>query len=153
MAFADQIIPGLWLGDLKSLEILLYSGPEERKEWCVVSVLRKEELGKLPVNRLPCWKFINVGDVPETNLYPSFKPTYDFISAHLKKGKQVLVHCAMGISRSATLVGSALILRFKISPEQALEIIRKKRPIIGPNSGFRKQLAYLYEQIKNNKIS
>jgi protein-tyrosine phosphatase len=65
----------------------------------------------------------------------------DFINSHAKVGHNVLVHCAAGMSRSATLVVAYMLkyLNYR-SVEKAISTIRKKRDIINPNEGFRQVL-------------
>lgn len=55
---------------------------------------------------------------------------------------KVLVHCARGISRSATLVLAYLMLREGLTLVEALEAVRRHRNIL-PNAGFLNQLRQL----------
>ncbi|GAW00049.1 dual specificity [Lentinula edodes] len=55
-------------------------------------------------------------------------------------GGKVLVHCVMGVSRSATVLSAYLMQSRKLNPSQALELIRTRRPCVQPNYGFLKQL-------------
>jgi len=48
----------------------------------------------------------------------------------------VLVHCSMGISRSSTIVIAFIMKKFTFSFSKAYNLVKKKRPIICPNSGF-----------------
>ncbi|KAH7887238.1 protein-tyrosine phosphatase-like protein [Phlebopus sp. FC_14] len=64
----------------------------------------------------------------------------NFIQSALDQRGRVLVHCVMGISRSATVVSAYLMMLQRLSPSAALQFIRKRRPQVHPNYGFMKQL-------------
>ena len=55
-------------------------------------------------------------------------------------GGVVLVHCAQGVSRSATLVAGYLMWAEKLPCEAALATVRAARPVADPNEGFLLQL-------------
>lgn len=55
---------------------------------------------------------------------------------------KVFVHCARGISRSATLVLAFLMIKERQTLVEALEVVRKHRNIL-PNVGFLNQLCIL----------
>ncbi|KAL3440203.1 protein-tyrosine phosphatase-like protein [Aspergillus insuetus] len=54
--------------------------------------------------------------------------------------RRVLVHCSAAISRSPAVVAGYLIRRRGHSLEEALEALRKVRPVVSPNRGFIEQL-------------
>lgn len=56
------------------------------------------------------------------------------------KARRVLVHCTMGISRSATIVAAYLMWRRKHSAARVLALMKKRRPRVNPNVGFIDQL-------------
>ena len=60
----------------------------------------------------------------------------------------VLVHCAQGVSRSATIVASYLMRKENMSCNDALAFIKYLRPVSRPNDGFRTQLKQLEEELK-----
>lgn len=51
----------------------------------------------------------------------------------------------MGKSRSATCVLAWMIHKFHISPTQALQQLRRSRPLVEPNEGFMQQLEMYYQ--------
>lgn len=52
------------------------------------------------------------------------------------KDGHILVHCAQGISRSASVVSSFLVLHRNLSVAGALSHLRLRRPYVYPNLGF-----------------
>ncbi|XP_054724579.1 phosphatidylglycerophosphatase and protein-tyrosine phosphatase 1-like [Uloborus diversus] len=70
-----------------------------------------------------------------------------FINDFVGTGNSVYVHCKAGRTRSATLVGCYLMQRHKSTPEEAVELMRRRRPhiLLG-----RKQLDALNIFHKNN---
>ncbi|KAA6396040.1 MAG: putative mitogen-activated protein kinase phosphatase [Streblomastix strix] len=79
-----------------------------------------------------------INDVPSQQL--PFEKGVEVIEQALSSEKQVLVHCQMGKSRSASIVAAYLIYKFKLTAFEALNIIQTQRPIVRPNDGFLKQL-------------
>lgn len=61
-----------------------------------------------------------------------------FISDALKQGKNILVHCAMGRSRSATLVIVYLMLTKKVNLREAYGYVKERRDIIKINITYAK---------------
>ncbi|KAH8983288.1 hypothetical protein EDB92DRAFT_1819545 [Lactarius akahatsu] len=53
---------------------------------------------------------------------------------------RVMVHCLMGISRSATVVCAYLIATARVTPHEALMAVKGKRGIVSPKIGFLSQL-------------
>jgi protein-tyrosine phosphatase len=52
----------------------------------------------------------------------------ELIQSCISKRENVLVHCAMGVSRSASLVASYLCFANKMDVKEACKLIREKRP-------------------------
>jgi hypothetical protein len=69
-----------------------------------------------------------------------FDESFTFIDAALNKGSAVLVYCGAGISRSTTILAAYLMRKLKISAQDAVEMIQKKRQVARPNNNFMKQL-------------
>ena len=84
---------------------------------------------------------IQAEDGPHEDLLQYFSRTNAFIDQALASGQgAVLVHCAMGQSRSVTVVCAYLQYRQKTPPKQALEIVKEARTEAAPNKGFVEQL-------------
>lgn len=84
---------------------------------------------------------IRAEDAGFQDLLTHFKTTNAFIDEALGNSSGVvLVHCAMGQSRSAAVVCAYLMYKFHFSAEQALDALREARPVVAPNAGFMAQL-------------
>jgi hypothetical protein len=64
----------------------------------------------------------------------------DHIPLHRAQGTRVLVHCKMGVSRSAATVLAYAMKQYGWGLEQALLHVQGLRPIVRPNPGFLRQL-------------
>ncbi|XP_041846041.1 protein phosphatase Slingshot homolog 3 isoform X2 [Melanotaenia boesemani] len=83
---------------------------------------------------------VRVYDVEATDLLPHWTDTYNFINTARKSGQAVLVHCKMGVSRSASTVIAYAMKQQHWPLEVALPYVRDRRSIVKPNEGFMKQL-------------
>lgn len=64
-----------------------------------------------------------------------------WVEQRLAEGRRTLVHCQAGKGRSV-LIGAAVLTRRGLSPDDALALIRERRPIVTPTPG---QIARLRE--------
>ncbi|KAJ7132245.1 protein-tyrosine phosphatase-like protein [Mycena epipterygia] len=71
--------------------------------------------------------------------------TCRFIQEALDDGGRVLVHCAMGISRSVAVVCAYLMFSRQLSASLAIRFVRKRRPKSRPNYNFIRQLQVFSE--------
>ncbi|XP_074530593.1 protein phosphatase Slingshot homolog 3 [Halichoeres trimaculatus] len=83
---------------------------------------------------------IRVYDVEATDLLAHWPDTYNFINTARKSGQAVLVHCKMGVSRSASTVIAYAMKQERWPLDVALNYVKDRRSIIKPNEGFMKQL-------------
>lgn len=85
---------------------------------------------------------INIDDSPLGNLYQYFEPCVEFINDALKdpNGQNILVHCAAGVSRSASIVIAYLMSSQRLDYDTALGQVKVDRHFICPNAGFVLQL-------------
>ncbi|KAL7709302.1 putative dual-specificity protein phosphatase [Lotmaria passim] len=63
----------------------------------------------------------------------------------------VVVHCMVGVSRSAAVVIAYTMKKFGMSRDEAIQFIRCTRPVIQPNPGFQQQLE-LWEALRGYRI-
>lgn len=82
------------------------------------------------------YKKLLIADDPKQKIIDLFPETYDWIESQCAEGRNVLVHCAAGISRSASFVIAYLMKKKKLGMQEALEFVKSRRPGIFPNSGF-----------------
>ncbi|KAG0711691.1 Protein phosphatase Slingshot [Chionoecetes opilio] len=83
---------------------------------------------------------IRVYDDEKTELLRHWDRTFRYITQVKEKNSKVLVHCKMGISRSASVVIAYAMKAFNMSLDEALAIVKKKRSCIKPNQAFCSQL-------------
>ncbi|XP_073906120.1 protein phosphatase Slingshot homolog 3 isoform X5 [Castor canadensis] len=83
---------------------------------------------------------VRLWDEESAQLLPHWKETHSFIEAARAQGTRVLVHCKMGVSRSAATVLAYAMKQYGWGLEQALLHVQGLRPIVRPNPGFLRQL-------------
>ncbi|XP_006860920.1 PREDICTED: protein phosphatase Slingshot homolog 3 [Chrysochloris asiatica] len=83
---------------------------------------------------------VRIWDEESAQLLPHWKETHCFIETARVQGTRVLVHCKMGVSRSAATVMAYAMKQYGWGLEQALRHVQELRPIARPNPGFLRQL-------------
>ncbi|XP_016317602.1 protein phosphatase Slingshot homolog 2-like isoform X2 [Sinocyclocheilus anshuiensis] len=83
---------------------------------------------------------IRVYDEEATNLLEYWNDTYKFISKAKKAGVKCLVHCKMGVSRSASTVIAYAMKEYGWDLERAFYHVKERRSVTKPNPSFMKQL-------------
>ncbi|XP_039958896.1 dual specificity phosphatase 29 isoform X1 [Bactrocera neohumeralis] len=89
-------------------------------------------------------------DAPTTDISRYFYVAAKFIDSAISSGGKILVHCLVGMSRSATCVLAYLMICRKMTASDAIRKVRMRREI-RPNEGFLQQLADLDMELKRNK--
>ena len=79
-------------------------------------------------------------DHPEQKIFPTVTEVTDDILNEVFNKRKVFVHCAAGISRSATVVIYTIMRQHKWDYNKSALFVRNFRKIINPNPGFVKQL-------------
>ncbi|XP_074087054.1 protein phosphatase Slingshot homolog 3 [Macrotis lagotis] len=83
---------------------------------------------------------VRLWDEETEQLLPHWKETHRFIEAARTQGSRVLVHCKMGVSRSAATVMAYAMKQYNWGLDQAFRHVQELRPIARPNPGFLRQL-------------
>lgn len=88
------------------------------------------------------FKYLNVRvyDDEKTDLLKHWDNTYKYINKARREGSKVLVHCKMGISRSASVVIAYAMKAYNWNFDKALKHVKGKRSCIKPNANFLSQL-------------
>ncbi|TPP66903.1 SSH2 [Fasciola gigantica] len=86
------------------------------------------------------YKNIRVFDDEQSSLLPYFEDTHRFINEAKAQGTCCLVHCRMGISRSATAVIAYAMKEQNWDLDTALTYVKGRRPCVQPNAGFMREL-------------
>jgi len=139
----NEIATGLYLTDFKNAKDY-----DTLRQLGVRQILT---IGKeLPRHGEPLFKamHVRIDDSPSENIKKHFNSTYNFIN----RGPTV-VHCAAGVSRSATIVAAYIMRRFKMSSDKALAHIWECRKVINPNYGFKQQLKQFEKELEANADS
>ncbi|XP_054683098.1 protein phosphatase Slingshot homolog 3 isoform X2 [Grus americana] len=85
---------------------------------------------------------VRVYDEETAQLLPHWNDTFLFLSRVRASGGRALVHCRMGLSRSAATVLAYAMKEFGWPLERALRHVRHCRPSVLPNPGFMRQLDF-----------
>ncbi|KDR09737.1 Protein phosphatase Slingshot, partial [Zootermopsis nevadensis] len=83
---------------------------------------------------------IRVYDDEKTDLLKHWDNTFKYITRARKEGSKVLVHCKMGVSRSASVVIAYAMKAYNWDFKEAFEYVKQKRSCIKPNASFISQL-------------
>lgn len=147
----DKITQYLWLGDRES--ITEKATPHVK---IVVTAITREELERYKITETMQerktkgveWHWIEVDDDEKEPLETHFQKVHEILKAAEEADKVALVHCAAGMSRSATLVIAHLMQKNKWTYKQAYEYVQRCRPVITPNDGFVLALQALERQMQ-----
>jgi len=118
----------LFLGGVSAAENINFL--KENKILAVLTILLERDVSFDKSNLYIDHLVFKVFDEGNVTLYPYFNEAYNFIDNHLKKGESVLVHCFGGITRSATIVISYIMLKNKLKYAEAFDLVKEKRKII-----------------------
>lgn len=138
----DEIIKRLHISDATS--VISLRGQEQVKKLQITHILTVSAMCIPERSQIPGveYKFLFALDMSTQDMFADnlLIEALDFIECALKEDGNVLVHCEVGISRSAFIVAAYLMRRYRWSVDKALTHIRSCRPTVQPNDGFVRQL-------------
>ncbi|KAL2092243.1 hypothetical protein ACEWY4_012041 [Coilia grayii] len=143
---ADEVWPRLYIGD--------YDSAENRKQLTVrgfthiVNCAHTARRGGPDFYKGMDITYLGIEgrDSFDYNMSVNFNTAADFIHRALSGGGKVLVHCHVGVSRSATVVLAYLMLKQHMTLVDAIMTVKEGRGVI-PNRGFLRQLIDLQTQL------
>ena len=136
----NEIIPNLFLTNYQSVQNILSGEKPFVKITHLLTIAEELDLSKEASSQNIEYKRIPACDYSCFELQPYFPEITDFIHQSLSSQGIIIVHCLMGVSRSATAV-IAYLIRFKgLTADKAYDLVREKRTVASPNDGFLNQL-------------
>ena len=137
MSFSE-IIPGLFVGDEEAAKLVFIPGgpPVSRVINCANELFNWEEWSGPFTNGQPSDVYIKIpleddGSPKDLQVFEDgFKAVVAFLGDVSIEDKPVLIHCAMGISRSASMAAAVMChLNPNLTVDTAVSMIMSKRPV------------------------
>ena len=138
----DKITDKIYLGSIKGLSESDYFKKEKITN--VLSVIN--ETPNIDKEIITNNKIIPIDDLYSENIIKYFKESIDFI----ENSEKIFIHCSCGVSRSATIVISYLMWKTHSDFNDVYLYIKKIRPEVDPNNGFRRQLGIFHKLLEDN---
>ena len=138
----DKITNNIYLGNIKGLSEKEYLKTEKIKS--ILSLTK--ETPKVDDELNIYQKILPIDDLYSENIIKYFKECIEFID---NNGK-IFIHCECGVSRSATIVIAYLMWKTHSTFEAVYSFVKKTRPEIDPNNGFRRQLKKFQQLLEEN---
>ena len=138
----DKITNNIYLGNIKGLSEKEYLKTEKIKSILSLTKETPKVDDELNINQ----KILPIDDLYSENIIKHFKECIEFID---NNGK-IFIHCECGVSRSATIVIAYLMWKTHSTFEAVYSFVKKTRPEIDPNNGFRRQLKKFQQLLEEN---
>ena len=138
----DKITDKIYLGGVEGLSEYEYFKTEQIQN--ILSVLN--DAPKIPEGKNINQKIINIDDLFSENIMKYFKECIEYI----EKSDKIFIHCTCGVSRSSTIVLAYLMWKTHSNFNDVYSFVKKRRPEIDPNNGFRSQLKKFQKLLEEN---
>ncbi|XP_041643837.1 dual specificity protein phosphatase 26-like isoform X2 [Cheilinus undulatus] len=144
ISHADEVWPRLYIGDQDSAENR--NDLALNRVTHILNAAHSNRRGQPEMYKAMdiTYMGIEAHDSCNFDMSVNFQAAADFIHRALSRG--VLVHCHVGVSRSATLVLAYLMLKQNLTLVEAICAVKDNRGVI-PNRGFLRQLIELDGQL------
>lgn len=146
---ANEIYPGLWLGDIQSAMDLEFL--KEKKITCIVNCTQNypfisciKETYRVPVKD-------NLENDQIYKMYTALDHAGQYIYEKLPS-HNILVHCHAGRQRSVAVISAFFIKYADFDPETVIKLIRSKRVVAGkPSINFMKSIKQYHQDLEKHK--
>ncbi|KAF9578200.1 hypothetical protein BGW38_006132, partial [Lunasporangiospora selenospora] len=88
----------------------------------------------------------------QRNLQSEFPTAFEFIEHARSQGGKVLVHCQLGVSRSASLVIAYVMKSEGMTLNSAYDFVKQRSAVISPNMSLMYQLAEFEKTLQSNNL-
>jgi len=146
----DEVFPGIFLGNGATVKKKDYLKSIGISHVLNAAEFRGVNVGEDFYAASFKYKGLRVEDTPQTQMCRHFMEIAHFLDSALSSNGKCFVNCVFGRSRSTTCVVVYLMLKHDWGALQALQHIRKFRPV-EVNEGFLQQLADLDFKLKWQK--
>ncbi|CAO1396599.1 unnamed protein product [Diamesa hyperborea] len=152
----DEVYPRIYIGDAaaaKNKQYLRMMGITHVLNTAEGTRFGQVDTGHGYYRDMPALRYMGFAliDQPSTDISRYFYIAAKFIENGINSGGKVLVHCFVGMSRSATCALAYLMISRKMSATEAIRTVRMHRDI-HPNEGFLQQLADLDNELKRERL-
>ena len=95
---------------------------------------------------------LKIRDQNDENLFDNIDATLTKINEYVKENpnKNILIHCYMGSSRSASIACAYLIKYYNLTINESIELIKSKRDIVNINTTFIEDLNQFTRELNNS---
>lgn len=126
---ANLIVPQIWVGNYNSSQDIDFL----RRNNITVIINSTKDLPFAPISgvykyRVPVHDNLEIDEIKLMEKY--LHKIVPIIHEHYKKGRNILIHCAAGMQRSAIVTLAYLFTYHMKSAGQIVKLMRSKRPIV-----------------------
>lgn len=126
---ASQILPNVWISDEP------YAADHGHEYTHVLNMARS-----VPNRQTANQQYLHIQLLDLDDIKPHLDKIYSFVNTALESNGKVLVHCAMGINRSAAACLAVICKRCGMEVKEALLVLKSHAPRTNPCLWFQQQI-------------